>query len=96
MDRFIDKNASFELSYMNYNLERYDDLLMEKVDRLKERFFSFIQSNVDDSSRATTVAVIESAIIIKSPHQYRQRCRFAISHHQGRLCYALWDKGRNI
>jgi len=63
---------------------------------LKKIYIAFIQSNIiDDRRRDDANAVIEAAVIIKSPTRYRQRCRFAIDRqNDGRLCYALWEGGQ--
>ena len=93
-----DFNDVFDVSnFLHYDETRYDSMLLAKVQLLKKRFNAFIQSNIiDDRARRDYAnAVIDDAVIIKSPTRYRQRCRFAIDRqNDGRLCYALWEGGK--
>lgn len=79
----------FKLTYMHYNENLYHELLQQKIDLMKEKFYQFLNNYTDGSSNH----LIDDVFIITSITRYRQRCRFAIEKVNDKLTYALYEYG---
>jgi tRNA (Uracil-5-)-methyltransferase len=61
----------FKISYMDFDADRYEDMLEEKIAKVVEKLPNAIKRQLNHID------------IIRSPVRYfRQRCRFAISHRE--------------
>lgn len=84
-------NDPFLLSYMNYDEEKYGDILKQKIDCAKEKFLA--NEKISDKIR---IPIAQSRIICSPPKYFRQRCRFAISTIDDNAiepCYLMWESG---
>jgi hypothetical protein len=72
----------FKLSYMDFDPDRYDEMLRGKV--------GMVQTLLDGHMPAS--AVVEVCPSVKV--HYRLRSRFAFVNHEGQLLYAMWERGK--
>lgn len=64
-------NEPFKISYMDFNADRYEEMLEEKIAKVVGKLPNAIKKQLNHID------------IIRSPVRYfRQRCRFAISHRE--------------
>lgn len=70
-------------TYIQYEPEKYDDLLALKVSHLETKFrcSGFLPPDV-------TVEVSPSV-----SRNYRSRCKFGVAVKEGELCYVMWEFG---
>ena len=69
-----------DLTWLAYKPEDYEAHLMRKVDVVRQRF-------------ANELGSVQLTVHRSPTTHYRQRCRFAVRPFEGRLSYALFDKG---
>ena len=69
-----------DLTWLAYHPDEYDQLLSAKVDGVRQRF-------------AASLGSVQPAVCRSPAEHYRQRCRFAVRPFDGRLSYALFDRG---